>query len=130
MTPQIPLSPRTRLAKCYGSIVKGLCNMKVIKRLSEAGIDPTFTLFSIVSVVEFCEGNGVPLCEWFNSLGGAHSKCCCFVDETPEIVISGFPNRDAAEAGDEPLVSITAMSRQTPCQKCFSLEKGLYDFCE
>ena len=101
---------------------------KAAKQANAIGGDPTGALPVCVNTIQFCEDVGVPVWATVNTVMGFIAKACCFVDETPQIVLSGFPNRDAAEMSYTPQYEITGTSRQTQCEKWFSKNLGMYDF--
>lgn len=132
MTPLVPMTPRTKAAKVSGCILKFLVKIgwRMAKELNASGGDPSGTLAVAVPAIQFCEMVGVPVCALTNTVMGALVKTLCMVDETPQILISGFSSRNAAESGAEPQVTLKGISQQTYCEKLLSLQLGLYDFCK
>jgi ubiquitin C len=130
VTPQIPMFVRTKAAKMYGCCLK--CSIKVgwkmAKEVNSAGGDPSGTLPVLVPTVEFCENIGIPVCSTVNTMAGFAAKCCCMIDETPQILLSGFQNKEAAESGAKPQVELVGTTRQGQCEKWLSMNLGLYDF--
>ena len=130
VTPQIPMSVRTKHAKIYGCCLKCLVKVgwKLAKEVNATGGDPSGTLPVAVPTIQFMENIGIPVCSMTNSLMGIIAKSCCLIDETPQILLSGFADKEAAESGAEPQATLIGTTQQSSCQKLLSTNLGLYDF--